>query len=133
MGGQVTYLLDTHALIWMLSEPERIPEPTRLLLADRRNELLYSAISVFEIATKHRIGKLPGAQRILADFDNVVGKLGATELPIRARHGLIAGQIDWHNRDPFDRLLAAQSLIEDVELVTSDAAFASVGGLRTRW
>ena len=127
------YLLDTHALIWMLSEPERIPQPTRQLLADRRNELFYSAISVFEIATKHRIGKLPGAQRILADFDSLVERLGAKDLPIRARHGLIAGQIDWQHRDPFDRLLAAQSLAEDLEFVTSDAAFASVEGLRTRW
>ena len=129
----MTYLLDTHVLIWIVSEPERVPEPTRLALADRRNELLYSAISVFEIATKHRIGKLPRGQRILADFESLVERLGAKELPIRARHGLIAGQIDWQNRDPFDRLLAAQSLTEDLEFVTSDAAFASVEGLRTRW
>jgi PIN domain nuclease of toxin-antitoxin system len=129
----VKYLLDTHVLIWIASEPARVPEPTRLLLADRRNELLVSAISVFEIATKHRIGKLPGGQRIVADFENQLERLGAKELPIRARHGLIAGQLEWHNRDPFDRLLAAQGIAEDVELVTSDAAFGSVEGLRTVW
>ena len=129
----MTYLLDTHVLIWLVSAPERVPERTRLLLVDRRNELLVSAISVFEIATKHRIGKLPGGQRIVADFDSLLQKLGARELPMRSRHGVVAGQLEWHNRDPFDRVLAAQSLTEDVELVTSDAAFASVEGLRTMW
>jgi PIN domain nuclease of toxin-antitoxin system len=63
----------------------------------------------------------------------VLRTLGAKELPITTRHGLVAGQLPWAHRDPFDRILAAQSLIENIPLVTSDAVFSTLGGVRTVW
>ena len=127
------YLLDTHVLIWIATEPAHLPHATALLVGDRRNEIFFSAVSAFEISTKHRIGKLPGGERILIGFDRLLERLGAVELPVRSRHGVLAGQLEWENRDPFDRLLAAQSVTEDLVLVTSDRGFASVEGLQTIW
>jgi PIN domain nuclease of toxin-antitoxin system len=126
-------LLDTHVLLWMLSEPARIPESTLTAARTPSNELLVSAISPFEIATKNRIGKLPGVEPVLISYEEQLARLGATELPLSSRHGLRAGQLPWNHRDPFDRIIAAQALSEGVSLVTSDRAFAELAGVSVLW
>lgn len=122
-------LLDTHVLLWALTQPEKLTARARLLLADRKVDLFVSAASAWEIATKHRIGKLPGVERIMSDFEQHVDRLGAHTLSITPAHALAAGQLDWHHRDPFDRVLAAQAQLEQLPLMTADPVFASCNDL----
>lgn len=129
----MTLLLDTHVLLWALGAPRRLPEPVRSALADRRTTLLVSAASAFEIATKHRLGRLPEAAALVHQFDQQVERLGADPLPISAQHAIAAGSLDWAHRDPFDRMLAAQAMSDGCELVTADPAFSGFAGLSTRW
>lgn len=115
------FLLDTHVLLWLFGDPTRVPESVRATLADPDNDLLVSAASAMEVATKTRIGKLD-AGPVVASWPARVASIGAGELPISAEHALLAGQMPWEHRDPFDRLLVAQALIENATLVTVDAA-----------
>lgn len=117
----VRYLLDTHVLLWLLGTVDRVPAEVRGRLADRRNELLVSAASALEIATKVRIGKLdaPGLPEVLAAE---TARIGATALSISLAHAGLAGSLRWTHRDPFDRLLVAQARLEHATLVTVDDA-----------
>ena len=120
-------LLDTHIFLWAVLEPERLRPRLRSLLEDPDNALLVSAVSAFEITTKHRLGKLPGAAVLLEQYALTLGELRASELPITTAHALKAGS--WHtpHRDPFDRLLAAQASVEQLPLVSVDALMAEFG------
>jgi PIN domain nuclease of toxin-antitoxin system len=118
-------LLDTHVLLWALAEPERLSPNARALLSDRRVDVWVSSASAWEIATKHRIGKLPGASRIVSAFPQHLDRLGARALAITAQHAVTAGAWEWDHRDPFDRMLAAQSTLEALPLMTGDPVFAS--------
>ena len=126
-------LLDTHVLLWALGDPDRIAAAAVAQIRNPANELLVSAATPLEIATKHRIGKLPDAGSVLAAYSDVLRTLGAKELPITSHHALVAGQLSWDHRDPFDRILAAQSITESIPLVTSDSVFDTIGGVRTLW
>lgn len=125
-----TYLLDTHVVLWLLVEPDTVDPTTRSALADPANSLVVSAASAMEVATKTRLGKLPAPYAALVQaWEQRVLDLRATELPISAQHAVLAGSLTWEHRDPFDRFLAAQAIIENVTLVTRDAeltAFAQV-------
>lgn len=127
----VRRLLDTHVLLWLVSSPDRVPEPLRRELAEQAETIFVSAASAFEIATKQRIGKLD-ASALLDRWDDEVRTAGFAALPITAQHALVAGRVDWDHRDRFDRLLAAQALTEGLELVTVDPAFHALPGLQTR-
>lgn len=124
-------LLDTHVFLWMLGEPERFPEGIRRDLTNRRNELRVSAASAMEVATKVRIGKLDTARHLVNTWSERTHDLGVEELAISTAHALLAGSINWDHRDPFDRLLVSQALIENLTLVTTDPAMRAVTGLRT--
>ena len=126
-------LLDTHAVIWAVNEPARLGEAARELIEDTSNELLVSAASAWELATKHRLGRLPGAAGLLASYESDLRRLGATQLSITTAHALLAGDLDWDHRDPFDRMLAAQAILESLTLVTRDPALAARPNLRTVW
>lgn len=126
-------LLDTHVLLWALRDPARLPAPVAEMLTDTANELVVSAATAGEIATKYRIGKLPEAGPMLLAFADHLRSLGAAELPITSHHALVAGQLEWSHRDPFDRILASQSIIENASLVTADRAFADLPAVRVLW
>jgi len=126
-------LLDTHALLWALTEPKRLSVRARKTLADPRIELLVSAATGWEIATKSRLGKLAGAEAIVLAYDSYLAHLGVRELPITSRHATAAGALTWAHRDPFDRMLAAQAMLESVPLATADKAFAGCPGVRVLW
>jgi len=117
-------LLDTHALLWWWNDDAQLSDTARRALADERNEVLVSAASAWEIATKQRIGKLPIWPWPAGGFDGMVAAEGFTSLPIQARHAWQAGTLDWSHRDPFDRMLAAQAMLEGLTLVSRDAIFA---------
>jgi PIN domain nuclease of toxin-antitoxin system len=119
-----TFLLDTHAFVWAASNPKRLSESTRKLLAVRDNVVLVSAASVWEVATKTRLGKFDGGQQILDEWEQAVRALAATELPVTRPHAAMAGSFAVDHRDPFDRMLAAQAVVEQATLVSVDEAFA---------
>lgn len=127
----VRRLLDTHVLLWLLSTPERVPEPLRTELVEQTETIHVSAASAFEIATKHRIAKLD-ASALLDRWDDELSAAGLAALPITPAHALAAGRLEWDHRDPFDRLLAAQALAEGLELVTVDPAFRAAPELQIR-
>jgi PIN domain nuclease of toxin-antitoxin system len=105
----------------------RISAVANSAIEDPANELLISAASAWEVATKYRIGRLDEGGRIVRDWDYVLDELGAIDLPITSRHGLLAGGFETANRDPFDRILAAQAIVEGARLVTADRAMDGFG------
>lgn len=123
-------LLDTHALLFWWSAPERLPGRVVSLLQDPGNECLVSAASGWEIATKHRIGKFPQGGRTIDQWEERIEEDDFLEPPITTRHALKAGSLPGDYRDPFDRMLAAQSLLESVPVVSADAALAELGSER---
>ena len=116
-------LLDTHTVIWATGTTELLSPTARFALADPDNDLVVSAISAYETVSKHRLGKLPHVGALVAGWDDALRRIGATTLPLSGHHALTAGRIDWQHRDPFDRLLAAQAICEDLVLVTCDRVF----------
>lgn len=126
-------LLDTHVLLWALAEPRRLSVAAASLLRNPANSLLVSAASAWEIATKQRLGKLPGAEALVGSYHAHLRILRAEELPINSAHALRAGSFRVEHRDPFDRMLAAQAILEGVPLLTDDPSFATFPGLQTLW
>lgn len=129
----VTYLLDTHAFVWLLSSPDRMTPALRTELGSTANRLLVSAVSAMEVATKVRLGKLDAAATLVSTWERRVDDLDAETLDLTTAHALHAGSMPWAHRDPFDRLLAAQAIVENVVLVTTDAAFGTLPDVRTAW
>lgn len=115
-------LLDTHAFLWAVLEPNRLSPKVHELLLDDATDIVVSAASAWEIATKFRVGKLAGAAQVVAEYAGALQGLRATSLEIAARHALTAGQWNVSHRDPFDRVLAAQSRLEKLPLVSCDPA-----------
>ncbi|MFT4165767.1 MAG: type II toxin-antitoxin system VapC family toxin [Microlunatus sp.] len=127
------YLLDTHTLLWALTEPSRLGPAARMIILARESRLLVSAASAWEISTKQRLGKLPGADGLIGGYRRHLERLGVERLPITEEHALLAGGLRWDHRDPFDRILAAQAMIESMTLLTQDPAFSDLPGLAVRW
>ena len=123
-------LLDTHALIWWLLGDDALSAVAQRAIADPDNDSFVSAASAWEITTKYRIGKLPAAALLAADVARIVAAHGFTELPISIRHGQIAGGLPGIHKDPFDRILIAQAITEDMAIVSSDAIFDRYGVAR---
>jgi len=119
----VRLLLDTHTLIWWLAGDEKLSLRARDAIADEANAVAVSAASAMEVATKHRIGKLPDAALLAQDFEAIVADQGFSELSITVRHARLAGEMGIAHKDPFDRLLIAQALAEDMVLVFNEARF----------
>ena len=113
-------LLDTHALIFLLSSPERMKSKARDAIADTANEVLFSAANIWEIEIKTKTGKLglPRADALVAARSLPIG-----ELVITAAHARLAGRLPLYHADPFDRVLIAQAQSEALVLVTRDGAF----------
>lgn len=126
-------LLDTHAFLWAIAEPDRLGTASRRVIADRTNVVLVSAASAWEIGTKYRLGKLPQAEGLVQNFPAAVERLQADVLDITVGHSLFAGTLAWEHPDPFDRMLAAQSILDNLLLVTADDAFGAVPAVRTIW
>lgn len=117
----MTLLLNTHIFLWALVEPARLPRHVHELLEDDTTSLYVSAASAWEIATKYRLDKLPGARRVVLDYAGAMRGLHET-LAVTAEHALKAGSWDVQYRDPFDRMLAAQAAYDSLPLATTDSA-----------
>ena len=120
-------LLDTQVWLWMLVEPERLSKPARHLVEDLSNELLLSAASSWEIAIKWGIGRLPLPEPPSSYVPSRIQSTGVRPLAIEHSHVLLVADLPLHHRDPFDRLLAAQAVSEDVPLLTADPSFGPYG------
>jgi PIN domain nuclease of toxin-antitoxin system len=127
LSGAVRYLLDTHVLLWWLFDDERLSETARALVSDPEHHILVSSASAWEIATKHRLGKLPSADVLVTDITGWVRKARFGELAVTIAHAQRAGSWTQAHRDPFDRMLAAQSSLEDIPLISVDPALRTFG------
>jgi PIN domain nuclease of toxin-antitoxin system len=123
----LSLLLDTNVLIWLLTKDRRVPPDTLALLADPANLLYASAASVWEIAIKVGLGKLDLPRNVATWLPRELYESGMTPLPITADHAARVETLPPHHRDPFDRLLIAQALAENLTIVTADARFAAYG------
>jgi len=119
----VRLLLDTHALLWWLAGDEALSNAAREAISDPDNDVFVSAASAWEIATKYRLGKLPGAAVIAADIAGAAASQDFSELPINIRDGQIAGGLAAIHKDPFDRMLIAQAITADMVIVSNEGLF----------
>ncbi len=120
-------LLDTHAFLWWLDGDRRLPVRMRKFIDDDSNTVFVSAASAWEIATKVRLGRLPGAADVAADIGAAIASQGFTALDMAVRHAQKAGLLPGPHRDPFDRMLIAQSHIEDLPIVSNEDVFDEYG------
>jgi PIN domain nuclease of toxin-antitoxin system len=128
----MTYLLDTHALLWWMFGDARLSRRVTAALRDPEHRIVVSTATAWEIAIKHRSGRLDSAAPLVADFSGWITRAGFVELAITSKHALRAGGWEVEHRDPFDRMLAAQSALESLRLVSRDPAFDEFG-LDTFW
>jgi PIN domain nuclease of toxin-antitoxin system len=120
-------LLDTHTLLWATLSTSKLSKRTAALIANTSNEIFVSAASAWEIATKVRLGKLNEAIHLERQFLAKMDEAGYTLLPITAAHALRAGRLTGDHRDPFDRIIAAQALAEDIPILSIDTKLDSFG------
>ena len=125
-------LLDTHSLLWWLDGDERLPPAAPAAIGESGGLVLVSPASAWEITTKHRLGKLPGAAEVARDVSGCVAAQGFAELPITLHDAERAGRLPGPHRDPFDRMLIAQALRADLELVSNETLFDAYG-VRRLW
>ena len=122
-------LLDTHALMWWVWDNERLSQTARH--ATRNAETVFvSSVSAIEIAIKYRIGKLPNGQVLAGHFVQVMQNEAFAELPVSWQEASLAGRMAGDHRDPFDRLLIAQGLLNNLTIVSNEQVFDSFGVAR---
>ena len=125
-------LLDTHAFLWWLAGNERLSMTGRQAIDDTGNDVIVSAVSAWEITTKHRIGKLPEALAVAQDVAGAIASQGFETLPITVGDAERAGRLPGPHRDPFDRILIAQAVARDLSILSNDRAFDEYG-VRRLW
>ncbi len=125
-------LLDTHAFIWWFEGSRRLSPPARRAIEDEDNDVLISAASAWEIATKHRLGKLPGVEALALDVAGAIARQGFEESLITVDDAVRAGGLPGPLQDPFDRMLIAQALSRDLALVSIEQLFDGYG-VRRLW
>jgi PIN domain nuclease of toxin-antitoxin system len=128
----VRVLLDTHTLIWAKISPASLSRQVAEIMADPLNDIFVSAATAWEIATKVRLGKLPGADSLERDFLKTIEDSGYTLLPIDAESALRAGRLIADHGDPFDRMIAAQALAMDIPVLSTDTKL-DLFGVRRLW
>ena len=119
-------LLDTHVVLWWADGSPRIPAAWVEAIVDPRNEAIVSAATAWEVEIKKKSGKLAFSHRVI----DVAAESGFILLGISAEDATLAGSLDWDHRDPFDRLLAAQSVEHGLTLVSQDEALRAAPGVR---
>lgn len=123
---------DTHTLLWAMAQPSLLSRKAARIIADPDNIIFVSAASAWEIATKVRLGKLPGAAEIERDFLDLMHQAGYTMLSISVRSALRAGCLSGHHWDPFDRMIAAQAMAADICVLSKDVQL-DIFGIRRIW
>jgi PIN domain nuclease of toxin-antitoxin system len=116
-------LLDTHVLLWAAGQPERLPKGTQTLLDDPQNELLFSSANLWEIAIKRGLGR-PDFRADVRLLRRGLLDNGYQELPITCEHAVMIEALPPLHKDPFDRILVAQTVVEGIILLTADPMVA---------
>lgn len=125
-------LLDTHTLLWAVINPELLSRRAASIIDDKSTVILVSAASAWEISTKVRLGKLPGAENFERDFVQNLDDLGYALLSIDAETSLRAGRLTANHGDPFDRILAAHAIALDIPVIGKDPKLDQFG-IRRVW
>jgi len=125
-------LLDTHALLWSAIDDKRLSEKARSVIENLKTDVYVSAASAWEVTTNVRLGKLPGAEGLASQFAENLRRMGFLELTITVEHAQRAGQLAGAHRDPFDRMLIAQSQAENLAIVSNEEVFDGYG-VRRIW
>jgi len=120
-------LLDTHTLIWWMTTDPHLSKPAHALIKNRDNTSLVSAVSAWEIATKVRLGRLPAAADLIRNFVEDLTRERIEILAVTAEHGIRAGLLPGPHQDPFNRMLIAQALAENLPIVSNDRALDGYG------
>ena len=116
-------LADTHAILWWACDDPALSRRARATLSSLETEVLVSAASAWEVSTKVRLGKLPGAASFASEFARRIAQMGFQELAITVEHGQRAGSLPGLHKDPFDRMLIAQALALNLPVVSCDKVF----------
>jgi len=119
----MSYLIDTHILLWWLFDDPKLGTNCREIIRNRDNRIIVSSASAWEIATKYRVGKLPEAKQLVEEYSQILYQAKFIELAITTVHALRAGSLPIAHRDPFDRMIMAQAELENLPVITYDAAF----------
>lgn len=125
-------LLDTHTFLWWVAGDAALSPAARDAIADEDNSVYVSAASSWEIATKFRLGKLPGVAAIVGDLTAVLDTQGFRSLAVSFAHGAAAGRLPGPHKDPFDRMLIAQAMADGLILVSNEEPFDAYG-VRRLW
>lgn len=119
-------LLDTNALLWTMNGSRQLSRKAEAAIRNLDNEVFVSVGSVWEAAIKYRSGRLPQAATLLRDPGAALSSFHFTPLALNLEHARLAGLLDSDHKDPFDRMIAAQAILEGMTLVSSDAVLASM-------
>ncbi|MGB3641423.1 MAG: type II toxin-antitoxin system VapC family toxin [Rivularia sp. (in: cyanobacteria)] len=119
----ISYLIDTHILLWWLFDDPKLGTNSREIIRNPDNRIIVSSASAWEIATKYRVGKLPEAKQLVEEYSQILHQAKFIELAITTVHALRAGSLPIPHRDPFDRMIMAQAELENLPVITYDAAF----------
>jgi PIN domain nuclease of toxin-antitoxin system len=125
-------LIDTHVYFWWVTDDVQLSAPARSVIAREDNQVIVSAVTAWELATKVRFGKWPEAAEFAANIDRELAADNFTPLAVTLEHARVAGFLPGRHRDPFDRMLAAQAQVEALPLVTADPVFADFS-VRVLW
>jgi PIN domain nuclease of toxin-antitoxin system len=128
----VKLLLDSQTLIWAADDPAKLTALAQALLQDPSHDRLVSAASLWEIAIKFSLGRLPLSLPYRLWMDKAIADLGLILLPITLDHAERQASLPWHHRDPFDRLLVAQAQVESMPIVSADAKL-DIYGITRIW
>jgi PIN domain nuclease of toxin-antitoxin system len=119
------YLLDTHVLLWWITSDNRLSTKAKALIRSRRNRIYWSVASSWEVSIKYALGRLSFDEPPEGLISSELNRNHIEILPILNEHAFFAGQLPTHHRDPFDRMLVAQSLIESLGLISNDSKYQS--------
>ena len=125
-------LLDTHAFLWWVINDDRLTQSAGQAIADDDNDVLISAAAAWEIAIKHRKGKLPEADPLVRDMTGAIAGQDFEELAVTVDDAARAGALPGPLRDPFDRMLIAQALSRNLVLISNESLFDRYG-VRRLW
>lgn len=125
-------LLDSHTLLWWVLNDIALSDTARELIRKKSDSVLVSAVSAWELAIKFRLGRLPSAADLISDFSNTMEREEFQLLPVTAEHGIRAGLLPSHHKDPFDRMLVAQAQAESMPIVSNERVFEYYG-VRRLW
>ncbi|MGF2944499.1 type II toxin-antitoxin system VapC family toxin [Mycobacterium sp. Lab-001] len=123
-------LLDTHTLLWLVSDPSQVAPSALTVLSSAETNLWVSAASAWEISTKTRLGRLDG-EALLSTWADIVADMSTSELPIESPDAILAGRLPWEHKDPFDRVIVAQALRRNLTIATRDTKIIAAAMTRT--